>query len=198
LKKRTKKLLSLACSFPLTLFGSEIRGEGKRFLLLFFKKEAFLLLLMAAAPAPQEDAKKLAQEPPLPPPPAHTISIDHTGRKQTGKASVYADHFQGRHMADGHRFSHRGDAAASKTLPIGTVAKVTNLSTGDTAVVKIRDHGPFVRGRTLDVSRATAHQLGIDRHTGVAPVIVAPVTVPQPDGTVKTGAGALPGPATAQ
>jgi rare lipoprotein A len=55
-----------------------------------------------------------------------------------------------------------------------------------------------VDGRTMDVSRATARKLGISPKDGVAPVVVAPVVVPQPDGGVKVGAGAVPGPATAR
>ncbi len=143
-------------------------------------------------------ARRLAQLPPVPPAHGHRIMPDGSGRKQIGKASTYAPRFQGRRMANGARFSHRGNAAASKTLPLGTVAKVTDLQTGRTAMVTVQDHGPFVDGRTVDVSRATAQELGLTRHDGVAPVVVAPVTVPQPDGGVKIGAGALPGPATAR
>jgi rare lipoprotein A len=143
-------------------------------------------------------AHKLAAEPPVPPPRGHRVLEDRSGRKQIGKASVYAARLQGRHMASGQRFDHRGNAAASKTLPLGTVAKVTNTQTGRTAIVQVMDRGPFVDGRTLDVTRATAAQLGITRHDGVAPVVVAPVAVPQKDGSVTPGAGALPGPATAK
>jgi rare lipoprotein A len=144
------------------------------------------------------EAHRLAALPPAPPPHGHRLAIDESGRKQAGKASVYADHFQGRLMADGRRFSQAGDAAASKTLPLGTVAKVTNLKTGQTATVVVRDHGPFVDGQTVDVSRHTATTLGITRREGVAPVVVAPVAVPQPGGGMKIGAGAVPGPATAK
>jgi hypothetical protein len=100
-------------------------------------------------------------------------------------------------MANGRRFNHAGDAAASKTLPLGTVAKVTNLKNGRTAVVTVEDHGPYVDGRTIDLTKTTSEQIGIGAHEGVAPVIVAPIAVPQPDGTIKPGAGALPGPASA-
>ncbi len=94
-------------------------------------------------------------------------------------------------MADGELFHHSGTAAASRSLPLGTVAKVTNLQTGKTALVTVEDHGPFVAGRALDVSKATANQLGITRRAGVSPVEIAPVAVPQHDGTVKPGAGAV-------
>ena len=100
-------------------------------------------------------------------------------------------------MANGRRFNHAGDAAASKTLPLGTVAKVTNLENGRTAVVTVEDHGPYVDGRTIDLTKTTSEQIGIGAHEGVAPVVVAPIAVPQPDGTIKPGAGALPGPVSA-
>jgi rare lipoprotein A len=151
-----------------------------------------------ASPQVEAQARKLAQQPALPAPHGRHPAVDRSGRKQVGDASVYSMHFQGRRMADGRRFDHRGDAAASKTLPIGTVAKVTNLENGRTAVVKVQDHGPYVDGRTVDVSRSTARQLGISRREGVAPVVVAPVTVPQANGAVAVGAGAVPGPATSE
>jgi rare lipoprotein A len=141
--------------------------------------------------------QQLAALPPLLPPHGHRLILDHSGRKQVGKASVYSFRLQGRHMASGRRLDQRGNAAASKTLPIGTTAKITNLETGRTALVQIQDHGPFVDGRTIDVTRATARLLGIPKREGVASVIVAPVAVPQPDGSLKPGAGAIPGPATA-
>ena len=149
------------------------------------------------APEVQEQARALARKPPLGPVRGHRIVEDHSGRKQTGKASFYAPSFQNKTMADGRRFNHAGQAAASKTLPLGTVAKVTNTETGKTAEVTVQDRGPYVDGRTIDLSRSTAQQIGLDGRAGVAPVVVAPVAVPQPDGSVKPGAGALPGPATA-
>jgi rare lipoprotein A len=146
----------------------------------------------------QAEAHALAEKPPVLPPKGHRIVDDHSGRKQTGKASVYSGHFQGQRMANGQRFDHRGNAAASKSLPLGTVAKVTNVDNGRTSVVTVEDRGPYVDGRTLDVTHSTAEQLGITDQAGLAPVVVAPIAVPQPDGTVKPGAGALPGPATAR
>lgn len=113
--------------------------------------------------------------------------LDLSGRKRTGQASVYARKFAGRKMADGTPMDPAGDNAASKTLPLGTRARVTNLETGQSAVVTIRDRGPHVKGRIVDLSPATARQIGIGRAEGVAPVEVAPITVPQPDGSVKRG-----------
>lgn len=149
-------------------------------------------------PGVQSQAHALARKPPVPPAPGHRIAEDHSGRKQTGKASTYSDEFDGHRMANGKPFHQKGNAVASKTLPLGTVAKVTNLENGRTTEVTVEDHGPYVDGRTVDLPRASAEQLGITKREGIAPVVVAPVAVPQPDGSVKPGAGALPGPATAE
>ena len=116
---------------------------------------------------------------------------DLTGRTQLGKASFYAASFYHREMADGARMSPRGLNAASKTLPLGTTAKVTNLATGKSAIVQIEDRGPYVKGRIVDLSPATARKIGITRRVGIAPVKVSPITVPQPDGTIRFGSGLL-------
>jgi rare lipoprotein A len=162
------------------------------------KGEPETLPIDTSNPQVQAEVEELAQMPPVLPPKGHRIVEDRSGRKQTGKASIYSRSFQGQRMANGRRFDHRGNSAASKSLPLGTVARVTNVDNGRTSVVTVEDHGPYVDGRTLDVTRSTAAQLGITEKAGLAPVIVAPIAVPQPDGTVKPGAGALPGPATAQ
>ena len=57
--------------------------------------------------------------------------------------------------------------AASKTLPLGSVVKVTNLGNGKTATVKIEDRGPFVKGRVVDLSPKVAGRLDL-KHQGVA------------------------------
>jgi rare lipoprotein A len=113
--------------------------------------------------------------------------LDLSGRTRTGVASFYAKMFAGRKMADGTRMDPHGDNAASKTLPLGTTAKVTNLKTGDSAVVTIKDRGPYVKGRIVDLSPSTARKIGISPDKGLAKVEVAPITVPLPDGGVKVG-----------
>ena len=106
--------------------------------------------------------------------------LDRTGRKRVGKASFYADKFAGRTMADGTPMQPEGDNAASNTLPLGTTALVTNLETRQTAKVTIRDRGPYVKGRIVDLSPSTARKIGIDRKEGVAKVEVVPIEVPAP------------------
>jgi peptidoglycan lytic transglycosylase len=122
----------------------------------------------AAAVAPQ--ASQAARHP--------TPRLDRTGRRRVGRASIYAGKFQGRKMADGTRMNPQDDSAASKTLPLGTTAKVTNLETGESAVVTIRDRGPFVKGRIVDLSPATADKVGLARREGVSKVEVTPIAMP--------------------
>jgi len=104
--------------------------------------------------------------------------LDVSGKKRIGTASVYAHRFSGRKMADGTRMDPHDDNAASKTLPLGTEAKVTNLETGKSATVTIQDRGPYVKGRIVDLSPATAEKIGITPKEGVAKVEVAPLALP--------------------
>lgn len=120
---------------------------------------------------------------PAPPP-------DLSARKRVGTASFYADNFFWRPMADGSPMDPQGDNAASRTLPLGTTAKVTNVATGKTAVVTIEDRGPYVDGRIVDLSPGTAKKIGLTPKKGITKVVVAPIAVPLPDGKVKEGTAA--------
>jgi rare lipoprotein A len=115
---------------------------------------------------------------------------DLSGRNRVGKASFYADRFGGRKMANGQRMDLKGDNAASRTLPLGTTAKVTNLKTGLSTVVTIQDRGPYVDGRMIDLSPGTAAKIGLTRKEGLTKVEVSPIAVPMPDGRIKFGAAA--------
>jgi rare lipoprotein A len=78
-----------------------------------------------------------------------------------GSASYYAAKFHGRRTASGEMFDNRAMTAAHRTLPFGTLVKVTNPSNGASVVVRITDRGPFSRDRMIDVSRAAAEELGL-------------------------------------
>ena len=88
---------------------------------------------------------------------------------QRGVASYYSHSFHGRQMANGERFSIHSDSAAHRHLPFGTRVRVTNLTNGRVAYVVIRDRGPFVHRRIIDLSPRTASDLDM-RHRGLAPV----------------------------
>ena len=124
------------------------------------------------------------------PPAAKEPAIDRSGVKRVGKASFYANRFGGRKMADGTIMNLKDSNAASRTLPLGTTAKVTNLETGKSAVVTIQDRGPYAAGRIVDLSPATARSIGLSERKGVAKVAIVPIKVPLPDGGVKLGQAA--------
>jgi rare lipoprotein A len=117
--------------------------------------------------------------------PAAPLHLDRSGRSQHGKASFYAARYSGRAMADGTPMRLYSNNAASLTLPLGTTARVTNLQTGRSAVVTIRDRGPYVRGRIIDLSPATARQIGMSTRQGLASVEVKPLQIPLADGSVR-------------
>ncbi|MFM7850524.1 MAG: septal ring lytic transglycosylase RlpA family protein [Flammeovirgaceae bacterium] len=79
---------------------------------------------------------------------------------QTGKASYYADKFEGTPTASGEKYRGSKMTAAHKTLPFGTIIKVTNLANNEWVELEVNDRGPFVEGRVLDVSKAAAEKLG--------------------------------------
>ncbi|MGA8616709.1 MAG: septal ring lytic transglycosylase RlpA family protein [Xanthobacteraceae bacterium] len=87
---------------------------------------------------------------------AFILSIPITASAQTGIASVYS----GGRTANGERANPHGMTAAHRSLPFGTLVRVTNQRTGRSIVVRINDRGPFIRGRVIDLMPAAAHALG--------------------------------------
>jgi rare lipoprotein A len=96
---------------------------------------------------------------------AMLVALPLAANAQSGIASIYA--YSGEKTASGERVSPHAMTAAHKTLPFGSKVRVTNLRNGRSAVVRINDRGPFVRGRIIDVTPAAAHALGF---SGLAPV----------------------------
>jgi rare lipoprotein A len=111
-------------------------------------------------------------------------------RPQIGKASYYGPHHAGRTMANGKPMAPTKMVAASKTLPLGTKARVTNLETGKSVRVVVADRGPYARGRIIDVSSKAAEKLDMKKD-GVADVKVTPISIPKPD-DAKPAAEAKP------
>src|SRR6202041_2437042 len=96
---------------------------------------------------------------------------------EIGLASWYGPPYAGRKGADGTVYDQNAMTAAHLTLPMGTMVRVTNLATNQSAVVKITDRGPFVRGRIIDLSLAAAKATGVYR-AGVAKVKVEAFAAP--------------------
>jgi rare lipoprotein A len=87
----------------------------------------------------------------------------------TGLASWYGAKHHGKRTASGEIFDQNKFTAAHRTLPWGSIVKVTNLENGKAVEVRINDRGPFTKGRIIDLSRAAARALGMVE-SGVGPI----------------------------
>lgn len=145
------------------------------------------------APAKQSTAKNEKSEDKSAkkrhPKPTDKVTLDRSGQPRRGEASFYADRFAGRKMADGTPMDPNANIAASRTLPLGTTVEVTNLENGKSEIVEIRDRGPYIDGRIIDLTPKVAEKLDMVEE-GVVAVEVKPIEVPMPDGSTKLGAGA--------
>ena len=81
-------------------------------------------------------------------------------RAERGRASWYGKAHQGERTASGERFDMHALTAAHRTLPFGTIVRVTNLRSGKSVNVRINDRGPFRSGRIIDLSYEAARKLG--------------------------------------
>jgi rare lipoprotein A len=133
--------------------------------------------------APNPPPVLLAPMPAPPPPPPVAVAPPRAPSKVV-KATWYGEEFANHRTATGEPFDPNALTAASKTLPLGTVVKVTNPDNGRSVKVRINDRGPYKRGTGLDLSRKAAQKIGIT-HKGVARVKVTPVAH-------ETEAGAAP------
>ena len=109
---------------------------------------------------------------------------------EQGIASWYGVPFNGRRAADGEIFDMNTLVAAHRTLPFGSILRVTNLNNGRDVEVRVIDRGPFVGDRILDLARAAAVSLDMIG-TGTAPVRIELLSGPSPAGgefTVQVGA----------
>lgn len=129
----------------------------------------------AATPAPNipspkqnpnrkpEEAADLAE--PVLPADARPIATE------TGLASWYGPPYHNRRGSNGEVYNMHAMTAAHRTYPLGSIVRVTNLKTGDVALVRITDRGPFISGRVIDLSLAAAQKLDVYK-PGVARVKV--------------------------
>jgi len=101
---------------------------------------------------------------------ANQSVLDYTD-KGTMIASWYGPKFHGKLTANGEIYDQMAFTAASKKLKFGTLLKITNLRNNKSVIVRINDRGPYVKGRNLDLSKASALSLGM-MHKGVVKVKV--------------------------
>jgi len=85
------------------------------------------------------------------------------GMKERGIASWYGDDFDGWVTASGDLYDIYGLTAAHRTLPLGTMLRVTNVVNGRQVTIRVNDRGPYVNGRILDLSYAAARELDMVR-----------------------------------
>lgn len=97
---------------------------------------------------------------------------------ERGIASWYAGDFQGKLTANGEIFDTHSISAAHKSLPFGTIVRVTNEKNGLSLEVRINDRGPYVEGRIIDLSMAAAAELDMVED-GIAPVILELIYTPE-------------------
>lgn len=75
-------------------------------------------------------------------------------------ASFYGEYFHGKTTANGETYDMNALTAAHKTLPLGTIAKVTNLDNNKSVIVRINDRGPYIEGREIDLSKGSFSKIG--------------------------------------
>ncbi|HET9882456.1 MAG TPA: septal ring lytic transglycosylase RlpA family protein [Candidatus Binatia bacterium] len=113
------------------------------------------LVSPSAAIIPHSPEAQQASPPATLPTPAPSTIIE------TGLASWYGAKHHGRRTASGEIFDQKKFTAAHRTLPWGSIVKVTNLDNGKSVEVRINDRGPFTKGRIIDLSRAAARAVGM-------------------------------------
>jgi rare lipoprotein A len=120
---------------------------------------------------PAEEAADLAEP---------TIPADATPLStETGLASWYGPPYHNRRGSNGEVYNMHAMTAAHRTLPLGSIVRVTNIKTGHAALVRITDRGPFIPDRVVDLSLAAAHKLDVVQ-PGVAQVKVEVMQTPAP------------------
>lgn len=146
-----------------------------------WRSACLLLLLTSILLGGCRGHKQAREQVPAPPPipqekrapapvPAETTAEDEkidvpSGAKpifeETGMASWYGAPYHNRRGSNGEVYNMHAMTAAHRTLPLGSIVRVTNIKTGNSAVVRITDRGPFVEGRIVDLSLAAAKALDV-------------------------------------
>jgi len=139
----------------------------------------------ATAP-PASPAVRPANRPYAPPPPSEVTADDQAYvashrpiYSEVGVASWYGPPYHNRQGANGKVFDENAMTAAHRTLPMGSLIVVTNEKTGQSAIMRVTDRGPFVPGRLLDLSMASAKATGVYR-AGLASVRIDVYETPRP------------------
>ena len=129
-----------------------------------------VLVVMAASCAGTVDVMPEPVSPPLQAA-AAAIAPTVTAFRQRGTASWYGKEFHGRRTASGELFDRYGLSAAHRTLPFGSMIRVTNLENNRNTSVRVNDRGPFIKSRVIDLSYGAARELGFVAN-GTAQVVI--------------------------
>jgi len=137
-------------------------------------------------PPPAAENTESARQPPVPVAPVPSLTADEQFvdthqpiYSETGIASWYGPPYHNRVGANGVVYDENGISAAHRTLPMGSLIRVVNLKTGQSAVMRITDRGPFVAGRILDLSVGAAKAVGLWR-AGTGQVRIDVFSTPKP------------------
>ena len=156
-----------AREIPLVLFGQWLQENTAwlrtpdRFLRLSIL--ALMSALVVCSGAGCTAAARRYLPPPEPNLPSISSAPSSTPPSQIGVASWYGPGFEGRKTASGERFNSQDMTAAHRSLPLGSHVTVTNLDNGKSVRVRINDRGPYIRGRSIDLSRGAARQIGLEK-----------------------------------
>lgn len=128
---------------------------------------AVLAALLGVSSTPAGNAEPSAKQPSAAQPQHHWYQI--------GRASWYGKLFQGHETASGEDYDMNAMTCAHRSLPMGSLVKVTNLRNHKSVIVRVNDRGPVPRSRVIDLSYAAAHFLGLGSR-GTAPVKLELIT----------------------
>ena len=139
------------------------------------------IILVIAFAIPSLTAQNRPADPPAKHSPANAVVVQQKPGKrhwyQIGKASWYGPRFQGKETASGETFDMYDLTAAHRTLPLGSLVRVTNLANNKQVTVRINDRGPVYRSRVIDLSYEAAKLLGL-KAAGVQTVRLEVIAVP--------------------
>ena len=111
---------------------------------------------------------------------------------QTGIAGIIPSELNGQKTTNGEVFDASQMVATSKTLPLPTIAKVTNLSNGESVVVRVNNRGPFVNTRIMDLSPAAAQKIGLNSQAKVQVQVLTEPSLQVKNATIGVGTATAP------
>ena len=164
------------------MFGKRTRGRSVAGAMM--AAAALLLAGCSTVTPPAAPPTSLATSPAnsVQPLPAASATAPRKKSSGTVTASRYSTGLAGNCTSNGERYDPNNLTAASKSLPMGSTVKVTNVKNGNSVNVRINDRGPYVRGRSLDISSRAAHDIGLGNQ-GLAKV---KITQQQPSPSAAT------------